>query len=93
MAIRSGKHSSSTAYAHALDFDRFYSRFLSWIISKSFGANKVVKPIFIVTVDGDPDENPRYQKVIEIAIHHFVKYDLDAFFVATNGIFLDEFII
>ena len=92
VAIRSGKHSSSTAYAHALDFDRLFEldHFQELL---TFGANKAVKPIFIVTVDGGPDENPRYQKVIEIAIHHFVHYDLDAFFVATNGIFLDNFMI
>lgn len=46
---------------------------------------KTVKPIVIFTVDGGPDENPRYQKVIDVAIHHFVQHDLDTLFVAKNA--------
>lgn len=42
-----------------------------------------VKPVFIITVDGGPDENPRFAKCIDVAIHHFLNHDLDAFFVAT----------
>lgn len=44
-----------------------------------------MKPVVIVTVDGGPDENPRYQKVIDVAIHHFVNNNLDALFIATNA--------
>jgi hypothetical protein len=45
-----------------------------------------IKSIFILySVDGGPDENPRYQKVIETAIHHFKKQNFDAVFVATNA--------
>lgn len=47
--------------------------------------NNVVKPVFIMTVDGGPDENPRYDKVIKVALHHFLKNNLDAFLVATNS--------
>ena len=39
----------------------------------------------ILTVDGGPDENPRYQKTINCAIDYFSSYDLDAFFLATNA--------
>lgn len=39
----------------------------------------------IVTVDGGPDENPRYDKVVTAAINHFIDNDLDAYFVATNA--------
>lgn len=35
--------------------------------------------------DGGPDENPRYEKVIKVAVHHFVKRDLDALFICTNA--------
>ena len=42
-----------------------------------------VKPIILGFVDGGPDENPRYPKVIENAIDHFRKYNLDAFIVMT----------
>ena len=45
----------------------------------------LVKPIVIFTVDGGPDENPRYQKVIQIAIHHFINHSSDCFFVETNN--------
>ena len=44
-----------------------------------------MKPVIVITVDGGPDENPRYQKVIETAVHHFVQNNLDAYFIATNA--------
>lgn len=34
---------------------------------------------------GGPDENPRYEKVIQMAVHNFVSLDLDAIFVACNA--------
>ena len=47
--------------------------------------DRLVKPVFVFTVDGGPDENPRYQKVIKVGIHHFAKHDLDALFIAANA--------
>ena len=44
-----------------------------------------MKPVLVITVDGGPDQNPRYQKVIETAVHHFVQNNLDAYFFATNA--------
>lgn len=44
-----------------------------------------IKPVVIILTDGGPDENPRYLKVINTAIHHFIKNNLDAIFVATNA--------
>ena len=38
-----------------------------------------------LTVDGGPDQNPRYTKAIECAIDYFLSQDLDAFFLATNN--------
>lgn len=38
------------------------------ILKNALGA---VKPFWIITVDGSPDENPRYAKVIGTGIHHF----------------------
>ena len=38
----------------------------------------------IVTVDGGPDENHRYQETIASAIEYFEEYQLDALFLATN---------
>ena len=43
-----------------------------------------MKPVLVITVNGGPDENPRYQKVIETAVYHFVQNNLDAYFIATN---------
>ena len=43
------------------------------------------KPVMIITVDGGPDENPRYQKTIARAIEYFSSVDLDALFIATNA--------
>lgn len=57
ICIRSGKHSSSTAYSHALDLDNLLAKpeFKSYVQS----SEGVIKPIMIQIVDGGPDENPR----------------------------------
>lgn len=44
-----------------------------------------MKPILVLTVDGGPDKNPRYQKVIKVAGHHFHQHDFDALFIATSA--------
>ena len=80
-AIRSAKHSGSSAYHHLQDMKRI--RLLD-IFDGSFKSNGEAKPVMIVTVDGGPDENPRYTKTIEYAIDYFLSQDLDAFFLATN---------
>lgn len=83
IAVRSGKHSSSTALSHANDFNRLLN------LSEFSGVMKTntghVKPVLMITVDGGPDENPRYDKVICVAIHHFLENDLDALIIATNA--------
>ena len=38
-----------------------------------------------VTVDGRPDESPKYEKTIICSIKYFVEDGLDAFFLATNA--------
>ena len=50
ISIRSGKHASSTAYAHALDFNRLLKLPQFHPITR-FGADNTVKPVFIFTVD------------------------------------------
>lgn len=47
--------------------------------------NDAVKPIVMVITDGGPDESPRFQNVINVAISHFNKFNLDAIFIATNA--------
>ena len=39
----------------------------------------------IVSVDGGPDENPRYERRISCAVDHCNTYDLDAFFLLTDA--------
>lgn len=57
IAIRSGKHSSSTAATHSADLQRLMELDCFKDILKS---GDTVKPVLIFTVDGRPDENPRY---------------------------------
>lgn len=83
IAIRSGKHSSSTAATHAVDLKRIISltEFTDLVLTE----NGNVKPVVIISSDGGPDENPRYPRVISFAVQHFVDFDLDAIFVVTNA--------
>lgn len=83
VSIRSGKHCSSTASSHATDFTRLLDLVAFKHLSKT--TEDTVKSRVIFTVDGGPDENPRYSKVIHEAIKHFKTYDLDAIFYATNA--------
>ena len=80
IAIRSGKHCSSTATSHAVDFDRLLE-----IQREKIMHNGKCKPVLVLSVDGGPDENPRYPKVIAHAIDHFQKLDLDALIIFTNA--------
>lgn len=57
VAIRSGKHCSSTAATHAHDFHRLMELDIFESILKTKDGQ--VKPVLIVTADGGPDENPR----------------------------------
>lgn len=64
IAIRSGKHDSSTASSHALDFQTLLELDEFRKFAKTPAGD--VKPDVIITVDGGPDENPRYAKVCKI---------------------------
>ena len=44
-----------------------------------------VKPIVIITVDGGPDENPRFPKTLASSIDIFKTHNLDALFVLTHA--------
>ena len=75
--IQSAKHSGSSAYHHLRDMKRIRSLV---IFDGSFKNNDEVKPIMITTVDGSPDENPKYTKTTESKIDYFLSQDLDVFF-------------
>ena len=51
IAIRSGKHSSSTTFSHALDFEKLLTLKEFEVITRS-DIDRVVKPIFNFPVNG-----------------------------------------
>lgn len=80
--IRSVKHSSSTANTHSEDLETLLKLDNFQELAKTNLGT--VKPVLILTVDGGPDENPMYSKVISFAIKHFQDYNLNALFIACN---------
>ncbi|CAF3323023.1 unnamed protein product [Rotaria socialis] len=83
IAIRSAKHDRSDANSHTCDFDRLVG--LKEFEKSARDYTGQVKPIVIITVDGGPDENPRFPKTLVAAIRKFRKYNLDALFVLTHA--------
>ncbi|XP_041371065.1 uncharacterized protein LOC121384651 [Gigantopelta aegis] len=83
VGIRSAKHSSSSALHHLHDMKRILS--LPEFRESMYCQDGLPKPIMIITVDGGPDENPRYTKTIQCAVDYFCSYKLDALFIATNA--------
>ena len=61
IAIRSGKHDSSTAYSHGRDFDHVVKLEEFQSIVKNEGE---VKPVAMIFSDGGPDENPPFPKTL-----------------------------
>ncbi|CAF1529023.1 unnamed protein product, partial [Didymodactylos carnosus] len=82
VAIRSALHDSTTAssYLHdlrtLLQLDEFES------VAKYENA---VKPIVILSVDGELDENPRFPKTLAAGVTLFKENNLDCLFVVTNA--------
>ena len=83
IAIRSAKHDRSDANSHTNDFDRLIG--LKEFEKSARDYTGQVKPIVIITVDGGPDENPRFPKTLIAAIRKFRKYNLDVLFVLTHA--------
>ena len=83
VAIRRAKHTSATAFSHLQDMKRI--RTLDAFNEDLFTSDGLSKPVMIITVDGGPDENPRYEKTILCATDYFSTYNLDALFIATNA--------
>ena len=82
ISIRSAKHSASSVFAHFQNMMRVRS--LPEFATSCQTDRHEEKKVMIVTVDGGPDENPRYEKTINCSIKYFVENGLDAFFLATN---------
>ena len=66
---RSGIHCLTSGYVHRLDYKRLLELEVFNFITKN--QNKLVKFILIFSVDGGPDENPRYQNVIDVVTYNF----------------------
>uniref|UniRef100_A0AC34GGK1 Uncharacterized protein n=1 Tax=Panagrolaimus sp. ES5 TaxID=591445 RepID=A0AC34GGK1_9BILA len=82
-AVRSGKHDHSGADSHLYDFHRLFDlEEFSTYMKDEIGE---LKPIVLVTVDGGPDENPRYPKTLSAWISVFVQYKPDMIIVATHA--------
>ena len=79
IAIRSGKHDSSTAYTHR-QFDHLLG--LKEFVVKHGNA---VKPIGMFFCDGGPEENLRFPKTLDVVIQNFKKYNLDALLISTHA--------
>lgn len=89
IAIRSGKHSSSTAATHTADTEKLVE--LEGFKKFMLDTEGNVKPVLIMKVDGGPDENPRFFKTIVQSISLFKYFKLDALFVACNAPGLSAF--
>ena len=81
--MRIAKHSDSTTYHHLQDLKHLQSFNIFDDIFDNDTCES--KPVMLVTVSEDPDENTKYTKNIEYMINHFTTHDLDAFFLATNA--------
>ena len=83
IAVRSAKHSTSTAYQHLDDMKRLLTvpEFSEIMLSQDGSP----KPVRFITCDGGPDVNPRYTKTIESAISTFIEDNLDVLVVAANA--------
>lgn len=81
--LQSDQDSSSSAHNHSIDLEHLIE--LTEFQSLAKTDYNGVKPVVIMTVDGGPDENPRFPKVISHAVSHFRKFDLDAIIIITNA--------
>ena len=82
IAIRSGKHDSSTAYSHGRDFDYALELEEFQSVVKNEGE---IKPVAMIFSDGGPDENPCFPKTLDVAVQHFKKHNFDALLISTHA--------
>lgn len=83
IAVRSAKHSISSANHHFNDIHHLLS--LPEFSEIMLAMDGSAKPVRFITCDGGPDENPRYSKTIDAAIQSFLDDNLDVLVVATNA--------
>ncbi|CAF1403975.1 unnamed protein product, partial [Rotaria magnacalcarata] len=83
IAIRSAKHDKSVSANHRDDFNHLVK--LKEFNTAALDSSNTVKSIVIITVDGGPDENPRFPKTLASSIDIFKTHNLDALFVLTHA--------
>ena len=83
VAIRSSKHNGSTAFSHNEDLQTLVQAEKEIFMSP--GSDSSFKPIFVKSVDGGPDENPRYFNNIVMGCKTFSEMDLDCYIEVTNA--------
>ncbi|CAF1566007.1 unnamed protein product, partial [Adineta steineri] len=89
IVIRSAEHDKSISANHRDDFNHLIN--LEEFKEVALNHSNKVKPIVIITVDGGPDENPRFPETLASSIDIFKTHDRDALFVLTYGSGLSEF--
>ena len=87
VSIRSSKHNNSSALTHIEDLRDMIAGNIELFESD----NDDYKPVLIKSVDGGPDENPRFEKNILAACQVKKKYDFDAVIEVTNAPGLSAF--
>ena len=83
VAIRSSKHNNSSAHSHHEDLKRFIEVDPELFMVK--GSDHVVKPVLIKSLDGGPDENPRFLNNTHMACKTFQDLKLDLLMELTQA--------
>uniref|UniRef100_A0A914DJC8 C2H2-type domain-containing protein n=1 Tax=Acrobeloides nanus TaxID=290746 RepID=A0A914DJC8_9BILA len=83
VCIRSGKHDKSESRTHLRDLKECLK--LQSFEKSAMTSEGNVKPIWIFSVDGGPDENPRFKKTLMAYFQIFKENDVDLLVVATHA--------
>ena len=87
VAVRSQKHNNSSAYTHHQDLLKVIELFPDAFKTE----DGRVKPVMIKGTDGGPDENPRFEKNINMGCKTFKEFNLDLYIEVTNAPGLSAF--
>ena len=79
--MRSSRHKYSAAYTHGQDLRKLIhlAEYVSIVTEKE----GFIIPIGVLLCDGGLDENPRFRRNLDAAIHNFKIFDLDALLICT----------
>ena len=78
-SIRIGKHDkSSCAATHSDNFEKVLQ--LEEFHDAATTANRKVKPLVFISIDGGPDEAPENQRALTVSARQFENHNLDGVF-------------